>query len=168
MEYNREDFSRDFVTRTLTIVKEYEGEYDASILLNCLLGLLIVPKEKWLDRIPSDPIEKLSEWGVNPKSIHSFGRCQCGKPFDPTLRHLVKSLRNSIAHFRIEPLASEGKCSGFKFSDKSGFKATVSLGELNDLVQRLASHLIDSPPEDDTHDQGRPGRKNTSGNRLHE
>lgn len=162
MEYSRDDFSRDFVTRTLTIVKEYEGEYDASILLNCLLGLLIVPKEKWFDRIPLDPIEKLSDWGINPKSIHSFGIDRQGNPFKPTLRQLVKSLRNSVAHFRIEPLANEGKCSGFSFSDQSGFEATVSLHELNSLVHRLASHLVDPPQEGDRQDQTRSGRHNVS------
>src|SRR4051794_33161821 len=36
-------FEREFMKRTLTIVKEYQGEYDATLLLNCLLGLLIVP-----------------------------------------------------------------------------------------------------------------------------
>ena len=59
-------FERDFMRRTLKLVQEYTGPYDATLLLNCLLGLLIVPKETSLDKIPTDPISKLKDWGISP------------------------------------------------------------------------------------------------------
>jgi hypothetical protein len=57
------DFERDFMRRTLELVREYQGPYDATFLLNCLLGLLIVPAERSLDEIPEDRVESLPNWG---------------------------------------------------------------------------------------------------------
>lgn len=39
------DFERSFSEHTLAVVEAYSGEYDATLLINCLLGLLVVPKE---------------------------------------------------------------------------------------------------------------------------
>jgi hypothetical protein len=39
---NAQQFERDFMRRTLELVRSYRGPYDATDLLNCLLGLLIV------------------------------------------------------------------------------------------------------------------------------
>jgi HEPN family protein len=44
-------FERDFMRRTLKLVQDYQGPYDATLLLNCLLGLLIVTKETSLNSI---------------------------------------------------------------------------------------------------------------------
>ncbi len=79
MEYKQE-FERDFMRRTLELLKQYKGPYDTTLLLNCLLGLLIVPKESSIDRIPEDPIDRLKEWGISPKSILDFGNRKSPKP----------------------------------------------------------------------------------------
>ena len=56
MEY-RDEFERDFMLRTLDIIKDYQGKYDATLVINCLLGLLIVPRETSLyAKIPGDSI----------------------------------------------------------------------------------------------------------------
>lgn len=73
MEFGRK-FERDFMQRTLTLVKEYKSPFDATLLVNCLLGLLIVPKETSLEQIPTDPISKLAKWSISPTSIKSFGK----------------------------------------------------------------------------------------------
>jgi hypothetical protein len=44
-------FERDFMRRTLKLVQDYQGPYDATLLLNCVLGLLIVTKETSLNSI---------------------------------------------------------------------------------------------------------------------
>ena len=140
MEY-AEQFERDFMQRTLTIVREYQGQYDATMLLNCLLGLLIVPKEKSIEKIPNDPISELGRWGISPGSIKRFGKCECGHRHPETLRQLVKSMRNAIAHFRIDPVHENRKVSGFKFTDRSGFHAVVKLSEVQEFVSKLAAHI---------------------------
>ena len=62
MEYSNQ-FELDFMKRTLEIVKDYQGERDATLLINCLLGLLVVPKETLFNKIPKDPITALKNWG---------------------------------------------------------------------------------------------------------
>lgn len=140
MEYAQQ-FERDLLRRTLQIVRSYQGSYDATNLINCLLGLLVVPKEKSLDRIPNDPVSDLSRWGISPGSIKSFGKCQCGTAHPQTLRQLVKGLRNAVAHFRIDPVHKNGVCAGFKFRGRSGFHAELPLTEMNAIVERLSEHL---------------------------
>jgi len=58
-----DDFEHSFMQHTLQIVRTYEGPFNASILINCLLGLLVVPKETALSAIPFDPLSNLSKWG---------------------------------------------------------------------------------------------------------
>jgi hypothetical protein len=141
MSFNS-DFEQAFIERSLLLVKQYQGPYDATLLLNCLLGLLVVPKESCLARIPNDPVERLQEWGIQPSSITSFGRAADGSDSDPrNLRGLVWRLRNSVAHFRFRPQPGHGEVVAFHFHDKSGFKATVPLAQLRLFVERLADHL---------------------------
>ena len=40
------DFERSFSDHTLQLVRGYEGPFDATLMVNCLLGLLVVPKDK--------------------------------------------------------------------------------------------------------------------------
>ena len=140
MSFNS-DFERAFMERSLVLVKDYSGPFDATILLNCLLGLLIVPKESCIKAIPIDPIEKISEWGISRQSIKKLGKFR-GQDDDPnTLRGLVWHLRNAVAHFHFRPIPERGEVKAFHFHDKSGFEAEVSLAELRDFVEKLAIKL---------------------------
>jgi hypothetical protein len=140
MEYDP-DFARSFMRRTLTLAREYQGQLDATLLINCLLGLLIVPKETLVEKIPTTPYESLQEWGINPSSIIGVGRCEYGHEYRPNLRQLIRRLRNAVAHFRIEPIHEVGRVSGYSFRDQSGFHAEISLPEIRELVEKLAAHL---------------------------
>lgn len=140
MSFNS-DFERAFMERSLELVQRYEGPYDATLLLNCLLGLLIVPKESCLKSIPCEPIDELRKWGISPSAIEDHGRSN-GEDDDPrNLRGLVWHLRNAIAHFRFEPRPDRGEVEAFHFHDKSGFRATVQIDELRVFVERLAEQL---------------------------
>lgn len=140
MEYDP-DFARSFMRRTLTLARDYDGPLDATLLINCLLGLLIVPKEALVEKIPTTPFESLQEWGINPNSIRRVGRCEYGHEHRPNLRQLVRRLRNAVAHFRIEPNHEAGQVVGYNFRDQSGFHAEISLFEIRGLVEKLAAHL---------------------------
>lgn len=134
------EFERAFMDRSLVLVKQYEGSYDATLLLNCLLGLLVVPNERCLDSIPTDPIDDLRKWGISPDAIQDCGRSQ-GIDAPTTLRGLVKHLRNAVAHSRFKPDPDRGEVEAFCFHDKSGFRARVKLSELREFVERLAEKL---------------------------
>lgn len=56
-----DDFEHSFMRRTLQIIKDYKGKYDATILVNCLLGLLVVPREKFLEALPTEPLSSLEK-----------------------------------------------------------------------------------------------------------
>jgi len=140
MEYDP-DFARSFMKRTLTLARDYDGPLDATLLINCLLGLLIVPKEALVEKIPTTPFESLYDWGIYPESIKRVGRCEYGHEHRPNLRQLVRRLRNAVAHFRIEPKHEAGQVFGYIFRDQSGFHAEISLPEVRSLVEKLAAHL---------------------------
>ena len=133
-------FERAFMKHTLAILRRYRGEFDATLLLNCLLGLLIVPRESCLNSIPEDPVSELPKWGISPSSIEHFGNRENAS----TLRGLVHSLRNSVAHFRFEPIPKEGDVTAFRFHDANGFAATIDLKEMRDFVERLSEHIHQS------------------------
>jgi hypothetical protein len=135
------DFARSFMRRTLDIAKTYEGPYDATLLINCMIGLLIVPKEALIAKIPTAPFESLVEWGIRPGSIRSAGKCSYGYEHVPNLRQLVQRMRNAVAHFQVEPFPAKGEVQGFTFRDRNGFDARISLPELHELVVKLAAHL---------------------------
>ncbi len=43
--FRRRLFRLPVMQHTLQILDKYDGEFDATLLVNCLLGLLVVPKE---------------------------------------------------------------------------------------------------------------------------
>ncbi|NIJ55423.1 HEPN family nuclease [Dyadobacter arcticus] len=94
----------DFIERTLELISQYEGllyrfkfdkQFNYTLLTNCLLGIIVFPKEKAISFLPKDRItEKLRvTMGINESTIN--------KDY-VDLQSFVYALRNSIAHFNIE------------------------------------------------------------------
>ena len=140
MSFNS-DFERAFIQRSLQLVRQYDGPYDATLLLNCLLGLLIVPKETCIEAIPDTPIQSLDGWGIAPSVVINFGDTNNPNSDPKTLRGLVWRLRNAVAHFRFRPYPTRGEVEGFDFHDASGFKAKIPLEQLKTFVERLSAML---------------------------
>jgi hypothetical protein len=136
-----DDFEHSFMRHTLKILQDYKGPYDATILINCLLGLLVVPKETSLTAIPEDPLSDLSKWGINPNSVKSTGKPTKGNPRPDTLRGLVHNLRNAVAHFRLKPMPRTKDVHSFEFTDRNGLNAVIKLDEMREFVKRLADYL---------------------------
>ena len=139
MEYEN-DFEQDFMRRTLTLVNDYGGNLDATLLVNCLLGLLVLPKETLYEKIPKDDFDSLSKWGIRSGSIKP-GKCAYGHEHQPNLRQVVKKLRNAVAYFKVEPFNAGDKVGGFSFEYRDGFRAKLSLDEIKTFVTCLAKHL---------------------------
>jgi hypothetical protein len=136
------NFERSFSEHTLIIVNEYSGQYDATLLINCLLGLLVVPKETVLNAIPETPLSELASWGIEPASIKATGTSRRSSDPDPnTLRGLVANLRHSVAHFRIQPVPKKGDVVAFEFKNDRGLDAVISISELRDFVTQLSDYL---------------------------
>jgi hypothetical protein len=136
------NFFKSFNVRTQEIVNSYSGPRDATLFLNCLLGLLVLPKEAALTRLPEDP--DLEKWGIPLAAIVSMGTTAQGAPVPCNLRNLVHRLRNAVAHFRIEPLAAGADVAGFRFRDSNGFDASINLDHLKDFSLRLSKAFENS------------------------
>lgn len=100
---NYSDLLSDFAKRTLSNLNLVKRAADAgkpeafevTQLWNSLLGLIVAPRERDLDRLPDTKITELDI--AIP-----------GKPTDDTLRGVVKALRNAVAHFNVEFQANGG------------------------------------------------------------
>jgi hypothetical protein len=111
-------FHTEFVERTGRILTEYKGELEWTNLLNCTLGLIVLPNEKLL----ACRSLKKGIWG---KSVREIPVCQTFglSTFKPVQRHtegngfkyypetlgvFLRKLRNGLVHQRIEP-GNDGK-----------------------------------------------------------
>lgn len=135
------NFERSFSEHTLELVHRYQGPHDATFLVNCLLGLLVVPRETALNAIPDDPLVGLLHWGISPASIKAAGRPTNANPRPDSLRGLVTNLRHSVAHFRVKPIPAEGDVLAFEFRNDVGLHAEITLAELQQFIERLSEHL---------------------------
>ena len=108
---NYKHFEKDFVERTLQLIAQYESIYhrfdsdnqlNHTLLINCLLGLIVIPKEKAISFLPNSRI--VSELKEQMGIVHST--------FNPDikdLKHLIFELRNSIAHSYIYFISKDDK-----------------------------------------------------------
>lgn len=101
---NYRNFEQDFVSRTIDLVKQYtqlivdepfEKQFNYTLTLNCLLGLIVMPKERAINTIPNKRLTLpfKQEMGINRSELPDA---------QTTLRQLIVKMRHSIAHFDIE------------------------------------------------------------------
>ncbi len=100
-------FNKGFVKRTSEILNEYEPitEYNVTLLLNCLIGLIVFPIEELKDehdkitnQFKSDCVNKLKElsgdtFKVTPNSVDDD--------------KIFRNIRNSVAHINVELKSKE-------------------------------------------------------------
>lgn len=91
------DFKKDFVDRTLKLLRNHDTEYEVTLLLNCLLALVSFPIELKQYEINSkaenfrfDCIEKLKSLKNEENYI------------DEDESNFFSNIRNSIAHINIK------------------------------------------------------------------
>lgn len=137
----------DFIKRTRTIVKEYKGKDDVTLLLNCFIGLLIIPKEKLYDKLPQTDMN-LEDWGINVNDITFI---EGGKI---NVQQVARRMRNSITHnnFTIKPESkdSNAEIESIKFEDyivekKNGketrrktFEANITIEDLKKFTKKFS------------------------------
>ncbi len=142
MRNNNIDFDREYMERTLKLVRGYRGRFEATHLINCLLGLLIVPSKAMFTGIPEEPLSKLRGWGITPGSIRRYGGARNGNGNGrATLRGVVYHLRNAAQRCTLRPRRVKGRWTGFEFSDPSGFHAVLSTREMRQFVEKLGEHV---------------------------
>jgi hypothetical protein len=106
---NYPDLITDFAKRTLAnldLVKRAADQgrpdaYEVTQLWNSLLGLIVAPRERDVRRLPKTQLAQLHAAGW--PAITTAGELQ-----SETLRGLVGTLRNAVAHFNVEFHANAG------------------------------------------------------------
>ena len=100
---NFRNIETDFIERTLELISQYEvkmhdyefeKQYNHTLLINCLLGLIVFPKEKVISFLPKHFLDKnlKKDMGIINSVIN---------PEVTELKSLIIALRHTIAHFDI-------------------------------------------------------------------
>jgi HEPN pEK499 p136 len=131
-----EEYYSVIASRTRKIITDVNHEYDATLLMNCLLGLLVVPKEKQLFNK-----EKLNK-KINDVSFNWLqGKtikipCQCSGTFTPTLNEFLRRMRNAIAHFDIKSYPLNDKdIAGFEFYLGNETKKNLKIDDVKGRIR---------------------------------
>ena len=106
---NYKHFESEFVERTLHLIGQYESilykydfnnQYNFTLLTNCLLGLIVIPKEKAFDFLPNERIvsQLKKDMGIVHSSFNSDIK---------DLRSLITEMRNSISHSDIRFISND-------------------------------------------------------------
>ncbi len=148
-------FDYAYTRRTLELVHQSgAGPYEVTNLINCLLGLLLVPKDSVFAALPDVPVKGLRSWGITRKSIRKFsagpkrngrngnGRKRRNSHADgPTLRQLVEQLRTAVAAGTLKPRIANNRFVGLELRDGQGFHMVLTTLELKRFVRKLAQYL---------------------------
>ncbi len=147
MVYAREHDQKHLLN-TARLVRSYKGRYEGTNLLNCLLALLVLPHDKMFGRIPDVPIAQLAGWGIQEDSIRTLAGGHNGNGHRPTLRKVVKSLRQAVGECKVKP-RTYGQVTGFEFRTSDGFWALLPADQLKTFTQNLATHLAEQLADED-------------------
>ncbi len=101
---NYTNIETDFIERTIRLIDQYnelitdlnfDDQLNYTLTINCLLGLIVMPKEKVISYIPNDVITNAykTDLGFNQSTIGSG---------ITRFKEFIIQLRNSVAHFNIE------------------------------------------------------------------
>ncbi len=162
MEY--QNLVRDFADRTLKNLEAIEAAvksdpdaelYEVTQLINSMLGLLVFPEQRYLNRIPQTPLDDLRANGWPVPTMKGT------PPHANDLRDLVRCLRNGISHFNLE-FTSDGRVitgitiwtcatdSQGHYIKKGGhrvreWEAQFGLRELREIARKFVTMLLGVP-----------------------
>lgn len=135
------DADRAFMKRTLSVLRNYGGRHESTNVINCLLGMLIVPGDEMFTGIPDEPVSALRGWGISPASIRRrYNGSGWGGLAEPTLRDVVEGLRRAAASFNLRPRFVKGRFAGFEFRD-DGLQVSLTTAQARTFVEKLAHHV---------------------------
>ena len=137
------DIEKDFIIRTQKLIAQYETilhkfdfeeQLNYTLLINCMLGLVVLPKEKSFHYLPSQTLfdkKALTEMGINNSTLN---------PKYKDLKSLIIALRHSVAHFniKIESVNDQFHIDNIIFqNDENGEAYEVANFKANELLPFL-------------------------------
>lgn len=148
---NYNDIESEFIERTLKLIDQYhqvldnypfEEQFNYTLVINCLLGLIVMPKERVISYVPTERLTKEYQAVIGSPSLELGANVA-------TMRDLIKALRNAVAHFDIK-VASENDgnlVDWLEFSDSENDGALVARfrgSELLPFLRHYANCLLDN------------------------
>lgn len=97
MEFAKDkEFVADFVHRTKENISHGHHPNEITQLINSLIGLLVLPKERYYRNIRNDMIDRILLTHLRQGVDIPTAAC------NHSLKYIVRRMRNAIAHFNIE------------------------------------------------------------------
>ena len=127
-----------FVQRTLHILQTYDGPYGVTLLVNCLLGLILLPKERDFNHISGRNVLCFSDLGIREGEVQTWGNIV---EEERTASRFLRCMRNSVAHIKIESITHNGEIESLRFCDNSGFEAVFSIERLKEMLVKLVEQI---------------------------
>ena len=135
----------DFIKRTKSIINQYDSlslfhgeKFEVTLLLNCFVGLLILPQQQWFELLPD-------EWGIKEEDITFIKQSET-----KSVKNVATHLRNSISHYRFLAFKDESnEISHVKFEDfdvkrkTKTFEAKIDINSVRFFVTHLSDTLIE-------------------------
>ena len=121
----------------------YSGEYEVTNLINCCLGLIVIPKQVFHHSIPNNNTnDDIQDVGITEENITLLVDKQYG------LRNIVGHIRNGIAHGNIEQRSENGEIVGLRIYDKDhatapdNFSIEFTIEEFKNFAIRFSELFV--------------------------
>ena len=147
IDNGKEYFVKDFYKRTLNILRSTQCEYDVALLINSMVGLLVVPKERYFHSmcVPDNY--------VDPDILKQIRSTFKSNP-DITLTQLLRRLRNSVCHGNMEIKAEKSnyigeqpKIGSIVFNDRDGTSAEITIDLLKNFLISFVVNVCSNAEE---------------------
>jgi hypothetical protein len=144
MEYKK--FPIEFVERTKHLLEFYKGDYEVTNLINCLLGLIILPFEV----VPSE--HRIEFWNrMSLEEIKNKAQYELLAGSEDSIRNtytLVRLIRNAFAHASIGTISIEGEIESVvilehtRTNSQNRVEIRFSIQGLKELALIIADHYL--------------------------
>lgn len=141
-------FVNEFYKRTIQILDNCHTEYDVALAINCMVGLLIVPKERYF-KSKAVP-DTLVEAQILSQIYGQFQNLE-----KQSLTQVLRHLRNAVAHGDMEIRAEEPVINGqpmkigtIVFKDDNNVSAEIPVTLLKTFLVDFATNLCKQIEQD--------------------
>ena len=139
---NGEDyFVKDFYKRTLRLISATQSEYDVALLINSMVGLLVVPKEKYFHSI------QVADDFVD-KDLLNHIRSTFDDGDKISFTEILRRLRNSVCHGDMEIKAEKSnyigeqpKIGSIVFNNNNASSAEIPIDLLKRFLINFATNV---------------------------
>lgn len=145
----KEYFVKDFYKRTLSLLNSTASEYDVALLINSMVGLLVVPKERYFHSI------QVADNYIKPELLMQIRATFNNNP-NISLTKILRHLRNSVCHGDMEikakisnSIGEQPQIGSIVFADLDGSSAEIPIDLLKNFLINFATNVCKDAEEGD-------------------